>query len=174
MSTGTSVVDPFKLAKKHVELEGMIALASLGRAKQFLAAEHGDISYLIGFFLDGDQRCVITGKLQAVFSVVCDRCSRSFEQELQTDFVCSPVYDDAEAKELPSEYEPVIITDGKLDLNQLIEDEFILAQPIVPKHKLGSQDCVEIANTEVETKNNPFEMLQNLKVKKTGQEAGDK
>ncbi len=174
MSTGTSVVEPFKLAKRGAELEGSIAISSLERARQFLATDQGVVSYSVAFVFDAEQRCVVKGKLQAVFSVICDRCSQSFEQDLQADFACSPVQNDIEAKDLPSDYEPVIIADGKLDLNQLIEDEFILAQPIVPKHQLGSQECIEIASTTVENKHNPFDVLQNLKLKKTGQEAGDK
>lgn len=173
-----SVVDPFKLAKQQQTLVGTLALATLPRANQSLALPQGEVNYILSFAIDEMARCVIRGNLQANYWVECQRCLQTFVQSMVGDFVVSPVVQDSEAKTLPPIYEPVILANGMLDVVGLIEDEFILAMPIVPMHADGTQECVEIENKELqEEPNNPFQVLQKLKsssVNKEGHQTEDK
>lgn len=169
-----SDIDPFKMAKQHGILQGSIPVSVMSRARQLIASDVGEVGYTLDFSTDEDNLCVITGQLQMQYDVKCQRCLQVFAQQMSCKFIVSPVKNDQQAKVLPEAYGPVIVVDNKLDLAELIEDEFILAMPIVPKHQLGTKDCVEFDNFEVQQPNNPFQVLQGVKLKKQGQEAGDK
>ena len=178
MSTGTSMVDPFKLAKQQRSVEGEIELVNFSRASELLESEIaqdlGSVSYVLHFAFDTDGVCVISGELSATYSVKCKRCMRFFLQNIVTTFKVSPVCNDQEAKALSDEYDPAILTDSKLNIVELIEDEFILAMPIVQVHQLGSKECIELVNETEAKLNNPFEVLQDLKVNTESYKAGDK
>jgi uncharacterized protein len=51
------------------------------------------------------------------------------------------IRDDAEATRLPDLYDPWVVIDDAVDPLELIEDELLLALPVVPRH--APEDCVE-------------------------------
>jgi uncharacterized protein len=77
-----------------------------------------------------------------------------------------------DAKALPSSYEPVLVQDGRLNIQDMIEEELIVNLPIVSMH--DPKDCqiqlpLEVASNveslvQVE-KESPFKIIESLKVK---------
>ena len=82
-----------------------------------------------------------------------------------------------QAENLQDCWEPLFVDDGEIDLHQLIEDEFLLALPLVAYHQ---QDCVtfdvflrneHLSNHQVRPNKldgetqwvNPFGVLKDLK-----------
>jgi uncharacterized protein len=71
------------------------------------------------------------------------------------------------AASLPAEADVLVVAEGSLRPLELVEDEIILALPLVPRHP----DGVECAGTagapsapEPEKRANPFSVLRNLKI----------
>jgi len=174
MSTGAPErLDPFKAAKQHMTLDGNIEISDLLRAKKGISGK-GSVTYKLDFYFDSDQLCVIAGELEAEYEVVCHRCLGTFVDSTKCSFTISPVTDDEQAKALPKDYDPISLTEGKLEVTDLIEDELILAMPIVPMHIEGAKECAEVASEEVKETHKPFQVLEKLNVKKESQETGDK
>jgi len=167
-------VDPHRMAKNKQSLQGTIPVASMTRAVKLLASDEGELTYSLLFDADEDGCCFISGELQGKFSMRCQRCMQTMVKELKCSFKVSPVLNDEQAKALASDYEPVIVADDKLEPASLIEDELILAVPIVVMHEVNESGCVDSYAAKAQEPANPFRILQELKLKNKGQQAGDK
>mgnify|MGYP000573662146 CR=1 FL=1 len=170
-------VDPYKLAKRQQSMQGSFPVASMQRATKLLASDQRELTYSLMFDIDEDNCCFIKGELRAVLTMRCQRCMQTFEQELNCNFKVSPVPNDEAAKGLSVVYEPVVVFDAKLDPAELIEDELILALPIVAMHDIEDVACknaTELLADKAQNLVNPFQVLQDLKLNKKGQKAGDK
>lgn len=172
-------IDPYKLAKHGQSLQGKVPVAAMQRALASLASDQGEIEYNLSFATDEDGLCVISGEFTGQVTMRCERCLKNYIADIGGEFTVSPVADEAAAKQLDDSYEPVIAVDGKLYPSDLIEDELILALPIMPLHKAGDQSCIEfiaeVGGAKPQSAANPFQILQTLKVnvKKEGQQAED-
>lgn len=101
--------------------------------------------------------------------LVCQRCLQPMAQALHAERAFRFVADEAEAERLDELSEDDVLalpTGGRLDLHLLVEDELILALPIVPRH----DDCPEPlplpANDLPEDEpEHPFQALAALKRK---------
>ena len=113
-------------------------------------------------------------RLQARATVwlACQRCLQPAEHALQVDRTLRFVATEEEAERLDeaSEDEDVLALDHALDLLALVEDELILALPIVPRHERCPQPLPYKAETEAvadaitsATQPNPFAVLAKLK-----------
>ncbi len=183
-NSAQGLLDPYKMAKRHQSVQGEIALKDMVRANKLLATDDGAVEYSLKFAEDADGICVISGELSGAVTVCCQRCMQNFVQLVHGEFKLSPVVDDKATKLLANDYEPVLLADGKFDPNELLEDELILALPIVAMHQEGSLACKTTASGYVESRvqepevENPFQVLQTLKVKtlklnKNGHQPGD-
>jgi uncharacterized protein len=77
------------------------------------------------------------------------------------------VKSDAEIETLAPEYEPLVSADGRVALKELVEDELLLALPLVPRHE-GDAACGGFTETAAdaesgEARKNPFAELAKLK-----------
>lgn len=177
----TVFIDPYKMAKRHESMQDSIAVALLPRVKNLLAAEVGEVKYQLAFGVDSEGFSFIDGKLSGFLTFRCQRCLQAFEQDLSCGFTVSPVANDSEAKLLPSAYEPVLLQDGKLDPVELLEDELILALPLVAMHAVDAPQCKKPIDVSIEEEteskmsevNQPFGILRSLKLNKKGQSAED-
>ncbi len=172
-------IDPYNLAKHGQSLQGRLPVAAMERALASLASDQGEIAYNLSFRADVDGLCVISGEFTGQVTMRCERCLKNYIANISGEFVVSPVANDDAAKKIVDSYDPVIATDGKIFPSELIEDELILALPIMPLHYAGDQDCAELLAEPDESQPlsvaNPFQILQTLKVnvKKEGQQAED-
>lgn len=109
-------------------------------------------------------------KASTSLSLECQRCLRSVGAALGVERSLRFVADEAVAAELDAESEDdVLALTRALDLKALVEDELLLALPIVPRHDICPQPLpapqVESA-PESEPAQNPFAALQVLKLKR--------
>jgi len=109
--------------------------------------------------------------LQARGSVwlTCQRCLQPFAEAMAVDQHIRFVHGEARAEALDAEIDDDVLAVSKaLDLRELVEDELLLALPIVPRHgncpqplpvPLGSA----AAPDDVPERPHPFAALQRLK-----------
>ncbi len=104
--------------------------------------------------------------------LTCQRCLQPFEVPLALERRLRFVRGEAEAEALDADSEDdVLALSRSLDLRELIEDELLLALPIVPRHEVcpqplpmavGEEDLEE----DVPERPHPFAALQALKLGK--------
>ena len=134
-------LDVRKAAARGVSVKGSLELAELPRFRPLLAGDEGHIQATLALSRDEEHHCVIDVDVEAVVSVVCQRC-----------------------------LEAMTICEDDCALWDLVEDELILALPAYSYHegrdcnqlleKLGDSDP---APSGADTRQNPFEVLAQLK-----------
>ena len=88
------------------------------------------------------------GQVQVDVELDCQRCGEPFKQTLEWHFMYSPVANWDQADDLPEIYEPIEFNEfGEIDLLGAVEDELILALPLVPMH--SSEHCEVSAHEQV-------------------------
>ncbi|WP_448564299.1 23S rRNA accumulation protein YceD [Thalassotalea ganghwensis] len=161
-------INPNKSAQQRAVCDGVFKLSEMNRLLAVCedCCEHVHVN--VKFDVDELGLVVISGKGSATVSLACQRCNEAFEQHLEIDFKFSPVRDAEAAENLPSYYDAIELDEnGEVDLRELVEDELILAIPLIPRHELT--DCQAPADSvwgelpEEHDKPNPFDVLKKLK-----------
>jgi uncharacterized protein len=139
-------------------LQGELPLASFQRlAPSLLPANDGATIAPVSWRADGRQRPVRCGApelwlhLQASAAVVleCQRCLQPMAHALQVDRQLRFVDGEDEAARLDEESDDdVLALPPSADLLSLIEDEMILALPLVPRHETCPQPLPMVAADE--------------------------
>ena len=178
-------LDVAALAAASGELSGQWPLADLDRlAGSVLGAEPEGSP--VHWQAEGEQRPVTGGEpevwlhltAQACVNMRCQRCLGALAVPLDLDRWIRFVRDAAEAEALDAELEDdVLELERHMDLRELVEDELLLALPLVPRHDAcpqplpsgaGDDQATDAAQAE---RPNPFAALAQLK-KKSGDTGG--
>lgn len=162
-------IDPYKSAQRRLECNGYFVSTGLER----LLAESGkaseQVNVIVKFDVDEQGLVLITGEASTSVSLTCQRCGENFEQDLMVNnFSFSPVKKEGDEDRLPSSYDAVELDEnGEVNLRDLVEDELLLAIPLIPKHDL--KDCSGKTESSWGTlpdtleKPNPFDVLKQFK-----------
>jgi len=108
-------------------------------------------------------RIDVTGQLP----LRCQRCLHTVVWPLRLSTRLTVVSDDREAEALTEPFDSVILEDGELRLETVVEDEILAALPIAPAHEPG-EDCISAGAPIVESENEteqsyrPFASLATL------------
>jgi uncharacterized protein len=163
-------VDPFRLCDQGRSYEGRLPLAGLARLAQALAVAEGEATYRIRCDRDQRRRARIRGSVDAVLTVVCQRCMGPMRLPVHGAFQLAVVKGETEADSLPDDYDALLLEGDTLQLASVIEDELLLALPVAPLHppeecgvdpgKWAAEDTEPDAASE---RDNPFAVLAGLK-----------
>jgi len=159
-------VDPRKLADRGVTLQGEIPLESLPRLRAQLAEDGGAVRALLEFARDEQRAAVIRGELDVEVRMICQRCLEVVSLPIHGEYDYAVVREESAAQAQPKGYDLLEVGEEPLDLLALVEDELLLALPIVPVHEHCQHEAAldEPEPPEDEVKrSNPFSVLAQLK-----------
>ncbi len=129
-------IDPRYLAGREGRLCGHLSLARMDRLRASLCDEEGTVFIDVRFQRDEQGRESVVGEVTARLPVRCQRCLEAMELALATPLRLA--FTDAEGETPPPDgYEAVPLVGDTISLVDLVEDELMLALPMVPKH----EDC---------------------------------
>jgi uncharacterized protein len=157
-------VNLLRLARQQCHLKGHIALATMLRLQENLCAQEGSAYIEWQFALDEQQRPFIQGRIQAQLPMQCQRCLQPFYWLVNTTVALMVLNPHQTEEDLPPGYEEIALS-PTVPLVELVEDELILALPIVALHDQCSDHEYSLPNTEFsDLTDNPFKtLLQALK-----------
>jgi len=158
-------VDASRMVQARRSFHGKLPLASLKRLRGSLAADDGVAEYELEFGRDELGVDYLALHVDAELALTCQRTLEVFRQPVHIDQRLGLIRDEGEEAALPSGYEPLLITDGEINLADVIEDELILALPVVPLkpgEPLEWNDAPDDEPVEEEPPN-PFAVLAKLK-----------
>lgn len=163
------VLDAWRMVAARRGFEGTLPLASMARLRDSLCDDEGEVRYGIDFDRDALQVAYVELRIDATLPLVCQRTLQRFLQPVQVvqRLALLPADTDMEAAEpgLPEGYEPLSVpTGGGLRPAELIEDELILAVPVVaisPGSEALALDWPASADEVAQA--NPFAALGALK-----------
>lgn len=176
-SLDPSVLDLLALCKAGVTLNGQWPLAAMERLNSgFCAASDGSASWQASGSLvpvqGGEPELWLELQAEAEAPLECQRCLQPMTERLQVRRRFRFVRNNDEAARLDEESEDdVLVLQPRLDLHTLLEDELILALPIVPRHDVCPQPLAQPANPPdvEEAAPKPFAALAALRGRPQGE-----
>lgn len=159
--------DPFRAAAEGRVLSGEVATAGLARlADSVLRVLDDRVALELRFGEEAGAKAVVQGRLSVQVELECQRCLSPMPHRLDAVLQLALIRFEAEQEALPEGFESLLVEDDDLDLKALIEDELILALPLVPMHpqtcRVWRDPQGEAEAVEPE-KENPFSVLAQLK-----------
>ncbi|MBT8433674.1 MAG: DUF177 domain-containing protein [Gammaproteobacteria bacterium] len=149
--------------------EGEISLAETKRLDELLLGSEFDrkgrkIAVSFEFSRNEYGIPMIMGSLETSLELECQRCLKALELPLQLDFKL--MIDASDEIISNSDMDTIYSKDGYIDIIELVEDELMLAIPLVATH--DDTACNEDwkagqAESEANARENPFAVLQQLK-----------
>ena len=116
---------------RQQKFSGSLPVSKLSRLRDALATEQGQLSVSLQF--ERAQRVAgrVQGQISAQLEMQCQRCLQpcAWVAELAFDWVL--VESDAQAERLLQDCEPVLIEEDMLQLQEALQDEVMLALPLV-------------------------------------------
>ena len=149
---------------RHGFFSGSIKPSQFPRLSSLVIPDQGVIRVTFEFTKNAYQHDSVKGHINAELSVECQRCLKPMEQTIDLDFdlLIDATDEDIQSFQLDSVYSD----EGFLDIFEVIEDELILALPIIMMHEDISCNPYwqpESVDDQVVEKNNPFAVLESLK-----------
>lgn len=127
-------IDPLDLADKRREIGGEVPVSAFRRLADWLDSDEGTIGVQLWFTRDDAGRRVMQGRLSGELRLVCQRCLEPFALPIGHPLELVLVETEAEAGLVPEELEPLVVGEQRgVHAVDLLEDELILALPLVPR-----------------------------------------
>ena len=189
----TDSVEPFALATQGRTIEGKIPLADLtrlstlarssqsqeGAGKDTVASANieGSVEFTLCFDIDESGAPRIGGNVSTTLRLQCQRCMEEMDYPLTLNVKLGIVPSREAAANLPDSYDPLVVSGDEITITSILEDELILALPIVATHEIESCPQGEAFNKKSESpdqevdqgksapamRENPFAVLEQLK-----------
>jgi uncharacterized protein len=137
------------LASREAALSGRLDLSKLTRLVSLLRSDEGTVEATLRFRQRRDGWLAVELDYRANVELICQRCLEPLRHEMgeRVDLVVAD--EGASPTNVPAGYEPYELTRGRLNPGELVEDELIVAVPLVPKHE-RVEDCGGLARMRAE------------------------
>ncbi|HET6586807.1 MAG TPA: YceD family protein [Oleiagrimonas sp.] len=163
-------VDAWRMVSTRRSFQGVLPVARLKRLGEVLADSSGEVDYTLDFDRDELGTAYLAVHAHAPLTLLCQRTLEPFVLPVTLDTRLGLISDDSEEAALPPGYEPLLVVDDRVDLAAVMEDELLLAVPLVPVSPQSEwPDEGKVAKApdapEEPKQDNPFAVLRELKRK---------
>src|SRR5262249_42269776 len=134
LHAGYSLRDLEALAGRQGEISGELELAELKRFAGLLHSPAGSVRASLRFRQRGHGELGVTLDYETTVQLTGQRCLEPYEHRLADEVELVIVEPGSSGAALPDGIEPLELDAGRLFPARLIEDELIVALPLVPKH----------------------------------------
>ncbi|MEZ0472544.1 YceD family protein [Luteimonas salinilitoris] len=159
------VVDAWRMVAAGRVFEGRLPLSGMPRLRDVLLDGEGEAEFSLGFGRDTLQVPYAELRIEAALPLLCQRTLQRFLHPVRIEQRLGLIRDEADEAALPPGYEALLLAgDGELRPAELVEDELILAVPLVPVAP-GSESVERDwpVPADEEKRANPFSALAALK-----------
>ena len=161
------LIDPFEFCRKGESLKGSASLSELNRLAAVCADHTGELAWEVSGAFNKCNQAELSLGVSGTINLMCQRCLSPlvFDIDSETTVLVAKTEEQADEMEETLGNEDsveVIVTDGKINVLDLIEDEALLSLPLSSKHEICPDSSMD------ELKNNipsPFSVLGKLKKK---------
>ena len=156
-----TTVDARRLAEVSAVVEGELAAHRLSRIVSPFVPH--TVSASLRFALDGSHKLRLTGTLRTIVTARCQRCLGTVDISLAPEFTYGLV-ENAALDDETDAAEYLELNAGELNIAALVEDEIVLACPMIPVHDAGQCQIPDQYTAAIETTSpaKPFSGLKEL------------
>ena len=163
-------IDPIRLADQGTHLSGTIPLKRMKRLLTLCQSEEGEARVDLEFRRDPVRNVRnLSGTIRVEIETTCERCLEpmTLSLEASVDLILAG----SESTGVDNSEDVLVVKDKPIALNELVENELILAMPMIPMHQLDQCPAADlIGDTSPERdkkpdsdKTSPFAELAKLK-----------
>jgi len=134
----SKLLDVGLLADDRAEIDFSIPLKEFPRVLPLLAAPDGTADGRVGFARE-DRIAVAQIRVAAQVMLLCQRCLAPLVWSVNSAGRAALVASAAEAGRLPEALETVLAPEHRISIRDLVEEELLLALPLVPRHE--NEEC---------------------------------
>ncbi len=155
-----SFVNPWLLFRHHETVSGCLDLATMPYLQQSQNRQTGYATVTLAVDKREDGHCVLVGSAKAELELECQCCLEPIVSEFVADFELVLVKFKQQLKTVSDE-DDAIVVEEQLELAPLIEQELLLALPMIAKHDNCRLPYENTASETVDTQQ-PFAHLKDL------------
>ncbi|MDO9227052.1 MAG: YceD family protein [Pseudomonadota bacterium] len=132
--------DPIRFAKEAASFSGEFSLAERERLRDELADDEGVVKGSVSYRVEGAMvggRFALRVRFDANPTLICQRCLAPYVHPLHSEGVLFLARNEAELERWEN-IDPLldaIVGQEPMDVLTLVEDEFLLSLPVVPRHE---------------------------------------
>jgi uncharacterized protein len=170
-------VNPFKLVEQRKCLTGVLPLQKLSRVAGIALAGSGDFTVELEFTRSIGGRPMVKGHVRGDIMLECQRCMQPVQIHIDNPIQVALTTFESDERPEQEGLEAWLVEDERLFLQDFVEDEILLALPLVAKHEqcqpmrelieaLPSDEPAiesEQADAAASAKKNPFAVLKDWK-----------
>ena len=166
-----ATIDPIQLAERGARLTGTLPLKGMSRLAQNCLDESAEVFIDLSFERSvGEKVLLMHGSLRVRLRTQCQRCLEDMDLGLEA----SPnlvLLRPSAAQDIGGDDVDSLVADKPVSLSSLVEDELLLALPMVPVHEVNQcparKFVADKASTQIRKvkgkKKNPFAVLSAMK-----------
>ncbi len=167
--------NPERCQRERHEYSGEVLITDLPRVLEVAASGKGELFVDMKFALEKGGVVIILLEIKGSVELICQRTLEPFMQEVVNEVELAAVQSEKQMEFLSSHYEPILMNEGWLDSKEIIEEEVLLALPVVAKSILSDCDlnhdqaycsASKSQGDIAPVKENPFAVLAGLREKK--------
>lgn len=128
-----------KLAMEKRKIEGSIPIDQLGRFSELVEASTGEVGVSLSFRKGRKRSNLMVGRAIAEVSLQCQNCMQPVDYRIEANYRHLLLSDEAQLADLDEEEDGIVCDDDMVAVADLIEDELLLALPMVARHE--SEQC---------------------------------
>lgn len=161
-------LDIDRLADGEADIEFAVPLAELPRLRSQLASVEGMVRGRVHFTRESGF-AVADLTLSGAADLVCQRCLKPMSEPVDSKVRVALITAESDISRVPEHLEPVLAAGGRVTVGELVEEELLLALPIVPLHDEEAGGCAvrddepaARADEPEQTTQRPFAQLSEL------------
>lgn len=157
-------IDVWRAVSGRHAFAGTLPLAAFTRLRDSLAGTSDTVGYALEFGRDSLGQAFVELVVDGELPLVCQRSLESFRHPVAVRQRLGLIRREDEEAALPPDYEPCLVpADGMMVPAELVEDELILALPLIPVRP-GSTPPDTSGDPAGDRRPNPFAALKSLKL----------
>lgn len=162
-ATLPAVLDVWRMVSARRFFEGTLPLSAFKRLRDSLEDAEGECRFTLEFGRNAMNQAFVEVRAEAELPLQCQRTLERYLQPVRVMQQLGLITSEAQESALPEGMEPLLVPEsGELHAIDLVEDELILALPVVPINPESSLPD-SVWQVEAEEKQNPFDVLSALK-----------
>jgi len=159
-----AVIDVWRMVAARRVFEGSLPLSAFKRLRGSLVDAEGQVNFALEFGRDASNQAFVEVRADAALPLLCQRTLERYLHRIRLVQQLGLITSEAQEDALPEQMEPLLVPEsGEMPAIDLVEDELILAVPVVPMNPDSELPSQEWHEEPEEEKQNPFGVLAQLK-----------
>ncbi|GIX33702.1 MAG: hypothetical protein KatS3mg125_1658 [Lysobacterales bacterium] len=158
-------IDVWRAAAQRKVFSGRVLGGQLPRLAPLLAASDDEIVFSLEFGSEALAGSFVEVSIEGALTLTCQRSLRPYRHPIGLRLRLGLIREEREEAGLLPGYEPLLVpSDGFIVPRDILEDELILALPLIPRDPaVSGEGPLAFGDPEAETAENPFAVLKRLR-----------